>query len=313
MTTKSGGDLMEQVLVSARAAGLPSYLAERVARFTPLTRPAAAGRALVACDVDRTLVYSSKALGLPGADRDAPRLVVGEVYLGVPAAFYTRDAEQLLVALAAESTFVPTTTRTRAQFARIRLPVEPRYAITSNGGHLLVDGTPDRDWSAHVTAILAGISAPLAEVTWHLQKVADPLWTRAQRVAEELFVYLVVERSELPATFLDELSGWCAERAWTVSLQGRKLYCVPSPLTKSAAITEVAWRAGTARTVAAGDSLLDADLLASAEEGVRPAHGELHDRRWLLPHLTVTERSGVLGGEEVVARLLASVLAGRPL
>ena len=35
------------------------------------------------------------------------------------------------------------------------------------------------------------------------------------------------------------LAAWCAPRGWAVSLQGRKVYAVPRPLTKSAAAAEV--------------------------------------------------------------------------
>ena len=62
---------------------------------------------------------------------------------------------------------------------------------------------------------------------------------RKHRVAEDLFAYLVVERELLPEEWLKELAVWAENRGWTVSLQGRKIYAVPKPLTKSAAVREV--------------------------------------------------------------------------
>jgi len=296
---------------AALEVGLPRHLADEVASQAP-SRLRPPGRLLAACDLDRTLIYSPRALGLSGQDADAPRLVVAEVYQGVPISFYTRDAELLLAALAEVAEFVPTTTRTRAQYQRVKLPVAPQYAIASNGGHLLERGIPDRDWSVHVAAIMESGCAPLQEIVEHLERISDPLWLRKRRVAEDLFAYLVVERDELPATLVADLSGWCASRGWTVSLQGRKVYCVPVPLTKSAAVAEIARRCAAVRTVAAGDSLLDADMLAAADEAVRPAHGELHDVAWLSNALRVTERAGVLAGQEICARLLAVALAVVP-
>ncbi len=90
------------------------------------------------------------------------------------------------------------------------------------------------------------------------------------RVAEDLFAYLVVERELLPEEWVKELAVWAENRGWTVSLQGRKIYAVPKPLTKSAAVHEVARRTGADLTLAAGDSLLDADLLLAADRGWRP-------------------------------------------
>lgn len=264
---------------------------------------------VVACDLDRTLIYSSAALRLGGDDEQAPAMTVAEVLDGAPLSFWTRDAEEMLGDLVAESTFVPTTTRTRKQYRRVRFPEPgPRYAVTSNGGHILVDGAPCPDWSQTVRGRLQEC-APLAEVVAHLDAVADDSWVRKRRVAEDLFTYLVVQREDLPPSFVDDLTRWCAERGWTVSLQGRKVYCVPAPVTKSAAVAEVALRVGADRTFAAGDSLLDADLLEHADVGFRPAHGELHEAGWQAPHVTVTDRAGVAGGEEIVARLLAAVRA----
>jgi hypothetical protein len=130
------------------------------------------------------------------------------------------------------------------------------------------------------------------------------------RLADGLFAYVAVDRATLPPEAVNDPSAWCAEGGGRVSVQGRRVYCVPEPLTKSAAVGEVARRTGCDRVIAAGDSLLDADLLESADVAVRPAHGELHDLGWRRPHLEVTGSSGVLAGEEIVRRLLAHVLGG---
>jgi len=133
-------------------------------------------------------------------------------------------ARRLLTDLGDAALFVPTTTRTRKQYQRINLPgPPPKYAVCANGGHLLVDGATDHDWHARVLARLADECAPLAEVQEYLAKTADPLWLRKQRVAEDLFAYLVVERELLPEEWVKELAAWAENRGWTVSLQGRKI------------------------------------------------------------------------------------------
>jgi hypothetical protein len=263
---------------------------------------------LFATDLDRTLIYSAAALALDGPDHLAPRLLCVEVYRSEPLSYLTETAAGLLAELAARTVLVPTTTRTREQYQRVRLPgPPPAYAVCANGGHLLVDGVSDPDWQAHVRRGL-GACAPLAEVRAHLSRTADPLWLRKERVAEDLFAYLVVQRDLLPDAWVEDLTGWAAPRGWNVSLQGRKLYVVPAPLTKSAAVAEVARRAGTSRTAAAGDSLLDADLLAHADLGWRPGHGELAEAGWTAPHITPLTERGVAAGERIAAEALA--LAG---
>ncbi|WP_327252565.1 HAD family hydrolase [Streptomyces sp. NBC_01244] len=258
---------------------------------------------LVASDLDRTLIYSAAALGLTMPDPVAPRLLCVEVHESKPLSYMTETAAGLLAELSADpgAVFVPTTTRTRKQYQRIRFPGRPaKYAICANGGQLLVDGVPDRDWRRQVAARLAAESVPLEEMHAHLMSVTDPVWLRKARVAEDLFAYLVVERALVPAEWIKTLTEWSEARGWTVSLQGRKIYAVPRPLTKSAAMHEVARRVGATSTLAAGDSLLDADLLLAADTAWRPGHGELADAGWTAPHVTALTQAGVLAGEEIV-------------
>ncbi|MEU2287614.1 HAD family hydrolase [Streptomyces sp. NPDC013178] len=260
---------------------------------------------MVASDLDRTLIYSAAALALTMPDARAPRLLCVEVHESRPLSYMTETAAQLLTDLGDAAVFVPTTTRTRKQYQRINLPgPPPPYAICANGGHLLVDGVSDPDWHAAVTARLADECAPLAEVQAHLAAFADPVWLRKQRIAEDLFAYLVVERELLPEEWVKELAVWAENRGWTVSLQGRKIYAVPKPLTKSAAVREVARRAGAELTLAAGDSLLDADLLLAADRGWRPGHGELADAAWTAPRITALPERGVLAGERILREFL---------
>ncbi|MBO0511405.1 HAD family hydrolase [Streptomyces beijiangensis] len=260
---------------------------------------------MVASDLDRTLIYSQAALDLTMPDEKAPRLLCVEIYEGKPLSFMTETAAALLPELAARTVFVPTTTRTRKQYERIQLPgPRPEFAICANGGHLLVDGVTDHDWHRQVTRRLGDECASLAEVRSHLLSVTDPSWLRKERIAEDLFAYLVVERDLLPEGWVKELSEWSEGRGWTVSLQGRKIYAVPKPLTKSAAMREVARRTGAQLTLAAGDSLLDADLLLAADHGWQPGHGELADSGWRADRVTLLAERGVAAGEEILRRFL---------
>ncbi|WP_018570613.1 hypothetical protein [Streptomyces sp. PsTaAH-124] len=266
---------------------------------------------MVASDLDRTLIYSAGALALTMPDARAPRLLCVEVHESRPLSYLTETAAALLTELGDAATFVPTTTRTRKQYLRINLPgPQPEYAICANGGHLLVDGVSDADWHRRVTARLAAECAPLAEVREHLLRSADPVWARKHRVAEDLFAYLVVERELLPEQWVKELAGWAQGRGWTVSLQGRKIYAVPRPLTKGAAVREVVRRTGAERVLGAGDSLLDADLLEAVDRGWRPGHGELAESGWTAPGISALPERGVLAGERILREFLAA--ARRP-
>jgi hypothetical protein len=258
---------------------------------------------VIASDLDRTLIYSLAACRLGGLP--VPEVGCVEYLDGKPLSYLTRVAAERLAELNQLAVFVPTTTRTVAQLGRVQVPGPAvRYAVAANGGHIVVDGVPDPEWSEAVTQNLAGLAAPMAEVWPELARVCDPAWTLKLRTADDLFCYAVIDRPQLPSGFVEEVTGWCAERGWTTSLQGRKLYFVPAPLTKSAAVLEVCRRVGAAGFAAAGDSLLDAELLAAAVTAIRPAHGELHDLDWSVDHLTVTTVAGVRAGEEIATWLL---------
>ncbi|MBX0299135.1 HAD family hydrolase [Cryobacterium sp. 1639] len=264
---------------------------------------------IVACDLDRTLIYSSRAFWLETIDADAPPIIVAEVYKGAPISFMTRAAELLLQGLSETAVFVPVTTRTVAQYSRVQLPgAVPGFAITTNGGTILVDGHPDPDWSEALRARLGSEAAPLAEVKALLEDPAAAGWIQRVLTAEDLFTYAIIDRDAMPAHWIAALHEQCLARGWTVSVQGRKLYCVPAAVNKSAAVAEVHRRLGEPTVLAAGDSLLDQRMLEEADFAYRPAHGELHDADFRAPHLTVTTRRGILAGEELLGSITRRVL-----
>lgn len=272
---------------------------------------------LIATDLDRTMIYSHSALALGGPSAvaldaaphvgDADLLCV-EIYEHKPLSYVTRDAAALLRALAAVAVVVPTTTRTIAQFDRIELPGAPwRYAITSNGGTILVDGTPDRRWRAGIDAATRATGATLDQVTAELGRRIGDQWVRTFRVADELFCYLVVEPDAVPDGFLAEWDHWCREHGWGASQQGRKVYTMPNAVCKSRAVAEVRDRLTVERVLtpeatllAAGDGALDAEMLVAADAAIRPRHGELEALGWQHPTVTVTDRSGIAAGEEIL-------------
>lgn len=264
---------------------------------------------LVASDLDRTLIYSPRAFWLDSEDATAPRIVVSELYQGVPLSFMTRASEDLLRTLSLATSFVPVTTRTVAQYHRIQLPGPvPRYAVTSNGGVILVDGVADTLWSELVRARLDAEVAPLADIVLLLHSPESSGWILKVNNAEDLFVYAIIDRELVPAEWINWLRDACSDRGWTVSVQGRKLYCVPRPVTKHGAVTEVRRRLGSTRVIAAGDSLLDQQMLEEADLAFRPAHGELQDANFTRPHLTITRSRGILAGEELVRLIGDEVL-----
>jgi hypothetical protein len=253
---------------------------------------------LFATDLDRTLIYSKRARAL--GEAELPEQVCAEIHDGKQSSFMTAAAASLLGALPGVGAVVPVTTRINEQYRRVLLPgVTPKFAVTTNGGEILVDGEPDRDWSKQVGKRLRD-GFPLDAVWEQASHVCHPEFTVKLRNAAGMFCYAVVRTKHLPPGFVDDISGWAAERGWRTSLQGRKLYWVPVSLTKSAAVAEVAQRMHATKILAAGDSLLDVDLLLAADKGIHPRHGELYEQGWSAPTVECTAASGIVAGEEII-------------
>jgi len=272
-------------------------------------------RLLAASDLDQTLVFSARS-----AARDVAGLVAVEEYEGRSISWVTPRAWDLLGDLLATGDFLPVTTRTPAQYARIRWPgAPPREAVCANGGVLLVDGVPDAAWAQQVRTTLAAAQALpavhelLAGLAAELRALVPGSAEPAVRSVEDLFAYVVLRDGQRPPLEGARLGGLAARLdAWGygVSLQGRKLYAVPRALTKSAAVAEVVRRRGADGVVSAGDSLLDADLLLAGRQAWRPGHGELLRSGFDHPGVELVDAVGAAAGEEIAARLLAAVTGG---
>ena len=91
-------------------------------------------------DLDNTMIYSYK------HDIGNEKRCV-EIYQGREISYVTDRTHELLRQVQDRVLFVPTTTRTTEQYRRIDLGIGPvRYALTCNGGVLLVDGQEDETW-----------------------------------------------------------------------------------------------------------------------------------------------------------------------
>lgn len=271
-----------------------------------MTAPAGA---LVATDLDRTMIYSRAAAG----GDDSANMICVEYLDGEPLSYLTERSAHLLRELAVRSAVVPVTTRTVEQYQRIALPGGPHSpAVVANGGTVLWDGAPDPRWTQVRTERMArDRAAALTEVADMLFGGVllgdDTSWIRKRRIADGLFCYLVVEPTEQPPEVLAILQLWAGERGWSVSQQGRKIYAMPNAVDKASALAYVRARLidegrldPAAPLLAAGDGALDAGMLESADRAIRPAHGELHQLGWTRRGLTVTTVAGIAAGEQIL-------------
>lgn len=260
---------------------------------------------IYASDLDRTLIYSLGAIGVP---ETTPGLVPAEIIDGKTVSYISQQALDQLLDLTARVIFMPVTTRTIQQYQRINLFQEtiiPDYAVTSNGGNILIGGIVDKEWREHIGRLVERHSAGAEEVRTYIKAVVRDEWIISEHYCDDLFFTFVVHRDQLPLDEITNLSDRLFKLGWRVSLQGRKLYAVPAAVNKSDAILHVRRTVRSEPMVASGDSLLDKSLLESADYAIAPRHGEIFAEqqsglvksRYPYPF---TKQAGVFAGDEIL-------------
>lgn len=269
---------------------------------------------VVATDLDGTVLFSEKAMSHGPVRPDDADLVPIDIDGDRIYAYMTTTAVRQWTGLAGAGVIVPATTRSVDQYRRLRLPGRrPSSAVVCNGARLLVDDESDAGWERHVRQRLAESGASFDTVWQEAQRWRDQRGFDAVRAVEDFFIYLTVKSREPWLTvFAEEAAEWGRVHGWRVSLQGRKLYLLPTGLDKAAAVAHAAERLGADRFVAGGDSLLDADMLRAAHAAIRPAHGELHLTGFTSPHCLTTASAGAQAGDEILDWYVARTGDGRP-
>lgn len=264
---------------------------------------AGAAGGLVLSDLDRTLVWSRRTWDR-AVDPDPGPLVCVEELDGAEHAYVTRTAYDALAAGARTDRLVWVTTRTPDQLRRLRLPAV-RHALCLNAGRLLVDGVEDADFTRRTTEAVASVTSA-GDLVAGLGVLLDVPWVRRVRDADGVFCYLLMTGEEPPGTWWDALADGVAAAGWVMTPERTKTYLTPAPLTKGAGVARLLERTGLPLAAAAGDSLLDADMLALAVAALTPAGSYLDSHGWDHPAGERTQRrGGPLAGEEVARWLCA--------
>lgn len=263
-------------------------------------------------DLDGTLIGSPRMARAWGGTRQP--LVEVERIDDRPAAHLTEAAAQAVREMNSQALLVPVTTRTPAQYRRIRLPgPTPPVALCANGAVLLLGGREDPVHADRVRQGMAGLLASPTQVAARITADHGHVLGNARvHVADGWFTYVVFDSVEEVRRH-QHLVGRVAEQVgWSFSVQGRKCYLVPPMLSKGRAVALVAERLGWDRFVAAGDALLDLDMLHRAAEAIVPAHSEMLEPHNIGPHplppgTAVTGTKGLDGTAEIAAWLRARV------
>ncbi|TXK84796.1 HAD family hydrolase [Paenibacillus sp. N3.4] len=258
---------------------------------------------IFASDLDQTLIYSQP---LERVTELGNLIVPSELIDGRVKSYMSLRSYQMLQKLMTELLFIPVTTRTLDQYARVHLfsqMLKPAYAVTSNGGNIIVQGKPDLDWHASILARRSESSVPAQDVENIMGRVLSPEWVIGSRYCDELFFSHVVDRAKMPLQDVVDMGKELQKMGWNTSIQGRKVYIVPHAVNKRDAVAHIKQLTGEQKVVASGDSLLDQVLLDFADYAIAPRHGELFRQEQLHPTFmyTFTDASGIFATDEIMA------------
>lgn len=261
---------------------------------------------ITASDLDRTIMYSNRAVeefGIP----EGLVLKPVEWIKGTWAGYMTEASFSMLREVNQQSLFIPVTTRTTEQFKRFVIfekEIPLTYAITTNGAHILYKGEPLKEWSEHLIIQLKNGCALEQELLTAFKR-AGITFDGERKRADNLFFYFVLNCLPTPSE-LTEIRGLTANYGWKMSLQGRKLYFIPTAISKGKALEYICNREGMEAMAGAGDSVLDWDFLKNCRYPIVPSHGELLKVKGPAD-LTLTNQLGVAAGEEILQHFLKAI------
>ncbi|PAE24531.1 HAD family hydrolase [Bacillus sp. 7894-2] len=259
---------------------------------------------MFASDLDRTLIYSNKALADFG--QSAESLIDVERKDGREIAFMSNQALRLLKEISAQMLFVPVTTRTYEQFKRIFIFEDAfniPYTVTSNGANIHYHGKPLEEWSSIVQKRLKTECALLEEVMGRSQSLE---LNGKIKMAENLFFYYILEE-KLTAEAKKAIAGLAESFGWRISHQGRKLYFMPNPICKGEAVKFIQEREDIKMVFGAGDSMLDHDFLKFCDFAYVPNHGELAAEKSIPYPYLISNNIGTAAAEEILNDILNSI------
>lgn len=223
---------------------------------------------LYASDLDRTLIYSGRFLEEYPTESE---IEVIETKDGRIISYMSSDVKHKLASISSKSdvTFVPVTTRSISEYNRVKLGFTPEYAITSNGGTILYNGVPLKEWQDYIDKninrgqmldIIMDIEE-LDSVDYDV-KCIDNCYLFFKTNNEELFDIEVIELQE-------------KYKDYVFTRQRNKCYAIPKHFSKQIALGWLSNKLNNPFIIASGDSELDLPMLGIAHKALVPSHGSL--------------------------------------
>ena len=210
-------------------------------------------------DIDNTMIYSYR-------HDIGKNKVCAEVYRDREISFMTSKTARLLKAVSEKILIIPTTTRTTEQYERVNLGTgRVKYALTCNGGILLIDGKEDSHWYKQSLKLTGDSQIELKKSQYLLER--DINRSFEIRNIRDLFIFT---KSSEPQKTVEVLKKSTDEKLLDIFCNGIKVYALPKALNKGTAVSRFKKLIGADRVIAAGDSEFDISMLNAADISIAP-------------------------------------------
>lgn len=150
--------------------------------------------------------------------------------------------------------FVPVTTRSKAQYERIRLPITPHLALAANGAVLYVDGVEDVTWYQDIRQQVGPYIHMLQELSNH----------PCAKLIEGIFIACHFDALKEADAYVCEQLAHIDKTHFHIHQKGRKVFVIPHLLEKGEAVKRLARRYAIPYIYGAGDSVMDTSLLEAS-------------------------------------------------
>lgn len=213
--------------------------------------------AILFTDLDGTLIFSAK--------RKTDGDIVVERKNGEEISCISSFQREKLAKL---ENVVPVTTRSIEQYKRIQFPdgFSPKYAITDNGGTLLINGVPDPEWAKWANACAKECEAELSLAREILEREPDRCFE--VRTVDGLFLFTKSRNPEKTVSLFGK--GELCEAFFT----GEKVYVIPKKINKGSAakrlLSALSENEKIGTVYCAGDSRMDIPLLNIGDAAICP-------------------------------------------
>lgn len=219
-------------------------------------------------DLDNTLIYSYK------RDIGSEKKCV-EIYQDREVSFMTLNSFEMLKEIRRKTVFVPVTTRTTEQYRRIDFGGrETEFALVCNGGILLENGIPSKQWYFDSLDIIRDSRPELDRAVKILEQDENRYFEI--RYIDELFVF---SKSSRPEQTIAVLQSELDTDKVDVLCNGEKIYAVPEKLNKGTAVKRLRDLLKPEIVIAAGDSEFDIPMLSEANLAFSPEELEKESGR----------------------------------